>query len=136
MNEPSATEGEQRAHFEVRGLNDGLSPNGSVTVFAATSLSMALSSIASANGFLELGVLVFERLQALASEIPSPLPAVLERSIAMICSSVKLIRFIRPSPRPYSNSAWRRNSVAGQQELTFFAMYCGSKNDLAFWRSL
>ncbi|WP_248310986.1 IS3 family transposase, partial [Bosea vaviloviae] len=42
-------------------------------------------------------------------------PASCSFSTAMICSSVNLARFISPSSSgPDSNSAWRKNSVAGQ----------------------
>src|ERR1700689_5794308 len=107
--------------------------------FARSSFSAAWSSIVSAKSFFSLRFssssdrrrlasdtsmppyLAFQ-LYSVASEMPclrarSPVfaPASCSRKTAIICSSVNLIRFIvRPLLRPDSNSAWRKNSVAGE----------------------
>src|SRR3974390_266789 len=109
--------------------------------FESSSFNAALSSIDSARSFFSLRFsssnarsrfasdtsrppyLAFQ-LYSVASETPylrarSPVfaPASCSRRTAMICSSVNLFRFIRPSPPegPDSNSRWRKSSVAGHR---------------------
>ena len=119
-------------------VSDGLAPGGGRHhFFVAISFSMALSSIASAEQLLQLGVLVFQRSQALGvrhieTAVPGfPFekvallipclrhtsavfaPASCSRKIPMICSSVNQLGFMS-IPSEVINSAHFGGSIGAQ----------------------